>query len=457
MNILFNKSAQRSQQGVVAILTALMIAVLIGMGGLTVDLGRLFIVRTEAQSAMDACALAAATQLAPGQNNALALTKAIAFGRAMSDSTAISSTGVARPLNSLNKVNFQSQSVVPANVSIKFSNALGGPYTDPGGAVTFNTAKYARCSYNVTGITAFFAGILGAATSNSIQAQAAATLSPAISVSAFPVAMCSSPTGNAGNNWGLIPGKWYGADNTGSSNGSYGTGNFGWIDFSTSGTTSGCGNSNGATELQCVIANPAATPTASIGTQVGRSGVINGVIDAWNTRFGIYSNAFNSTTAPPDTTGYAYTATNWPNRTNAYAGSPGGTSAAINYKAARSGHLGFQGAAASGAGIKSNTSPTSTVNHGLFGRIRRIVITPIVNCTVWAGGGSANPPIQDFSCALVLNPICQGTGACNPGLGNGFGDAKVEFIGLASAVNSPCAGSGLPGGTIGPLVPALVQ
>lgn len=448
---------RRPQRGVVAILTALMIAVLIGIGALTIDLGRLFVVRTEAQSAMDACALAAATQLAPGQNNALALTRAIAFGRAMSDSLAISSTGTARPLNSLNKVNFQSAQVVPSNIVVRFSTALGGPYSDPGGSVNFNTAKYARCSYTVPGVTAFFSGILGASTSNAVQAQAAATLSPAISVSAFPVAMCSAPGSNASTNWGLIPGKWYGADNTGSSNGSYGTGNFGWVDFSTSGTTSGCGNANGASELQCVIANPAAAPTASIGTQVGRSGVISGVIDAWNTRFGIYSNSFNTSTAPPDTTGYAYTATNWPNRANAYSGSPGGTSTAVNYANARSAHLGFQGAAASGAGIKSNTHPTSTANHGLFGRIRRVVITPVVNCSVWAGGGSANPPIQDFSCALVLNPICQGTGACNPGLGNGFSDAKVEFIGLASAVNSPCAGSGLPGGTIGPLVPALVQ
>jgi hypothetical protein len=34
---------------------------------------------------------------------------------------------------------------------------------------------------------------------------------------------------------------------------------------------------------------------------------------------------------------------------------------------------------------------------------------------------------------------------------------KLEYVGNASALGSPCTGSGLPGGSAGPLVPVLVR
>lgn len=51
------------QGGGVLILAALSLAVLIGFLGLVIDLGRLFVMKTELQSANDACALAAAAEL----------------------------------------------------------------------------------------------------------------------------------------------------------------------------------------------------------------------------------------------------------------------------------------------------------------------------------------------------------------------------------------------------------
>ena len=50
------------------VLFGIALAVLIGFLGIVVDLGRLFVTKTELQTAMDACALAAAAELRPGLN-----------------------------------------------------------------------------------------------------------------------------------------------------------------------------------------------------------------------------------------------------------------------------------------------------------------------------------------------------------------------------------------------------
>ena len=55
---------QVNQRGAVAVLVALMLVVLIGAAGIVLDLGRLFVAKTELQNAADACALAAARELA---------------------------------------------------------------------------------------------------------------------------------------------------------------------------------------------------------------------------------------------------------------------------------------------------------------------------------------------------------------------------------------------------------
>src|SRR5512145_228143 len=58
---------KRSRQGGgVLVLFGIALAVLIGFLGIVVDLGRLFVTKTELQTAMDACALAAAAELRPG-------------------------------------------------------------------------------------------------------------------------------------------------------------------------------------------------------------------------------------------------------------------------------------------------------------------------------------------------------------------------------------------------------
>ena len=53
----------RRQRGVVSVIVALTLAVLIGCVGLALDLGKLYVARSELQNSADACALAAARDL----------------------------------------------------------------------------------------------------------------------------------------------------------------------------------------------------------------------------------------------------------------------------------------------------------------------------------------------------------------------------------------------------------
>lgn len=63
-------SVWRDERGVVAVVAALMLAVFIGMAGLVVDLGYLFVVRSMLQNAADAGSLAAAASLSYGPEEA---------------------------------------------------------------------------------------------------------------------------------------------------------------------------------------------------------------------------------------------------------------------------------------------------------------------------------------------------------------------------------------------------
>src|SRR5205823_8453046 len=54
---------RRRQKGAIIITTCLMLLFLLGFMAFALDFGRLFIVKTELQTAMDSCALAAAQEL----------------------------------------------------------------------------------------------------------------------------------------------------------------------------------------------------------------------------------------------------------------------------------------------------------------------------------------------------------------------------------------------------------
>lgn len=415
------------QRGAVAILFGLTLAVLIGFAGLAIDLGRFFIIKTELQNAMDACALAASSQLRPGQNNATALDRAIAYGRVFTTG-GVSQNPLEGNIAAIkNKIAFQEQVVDVTPGNITFSETLAGPYV-PQALANANTAAFVQCSVPLAGIPVFFMRVLNPlTTTQTVSARAVATLAPSDSSCAIPVAVCKTPGTTAATNFGITSGRWLAPPSGPGS--PYGTGNFGWVDFTPPG--------GGASELADLLTGPGQCAT-SLGAQIDQPGSISSLETAWNSRFGVYRNGNGNPqvgTASPDVTGYGYTASNWPPAANAYAGSAAG---AINYKTAAASYTPYQ------VNPPNPFNRITSAQHTALGRNRRVVVAPVVDCTVWNTGGG-RPVIEGFACVMMLNPM--------------LGSSPVptlEFLGLSTAAGSQCATNGAPG-TFGPLVPQLVQ
>jgi hypothetical protein len=425
----------RNQRGSVAVVTGLTIAVLFGFLGLAIDLGRMFVIKAELQTGMDACALAASSQLRPGLNDPASLDRAIAYGRTPA-----------------NRANFQAAALDPNAIQFSFAADLAGPYTAYGGGGgaggLANLARYVRCTYPLDNIPVYFMRVLNGVQQTTVAATAVGTLMPSQHNCGFPVAVCRG-AGATAPNWGLTPGQWVsGLGSTGGGGGGpagcsagTGTGNFCWVDFSPP--------AGGASELSALIKGQGQCQTA-VSNPIGQTGVAASLVDAWNTRFGIYKRnqiALGSGgelgSAPPDRTGYAYTALSWPAMANAYPdfSGPGGkraTSAPFNPGS---------GTGGSGINVPGGDQALTSAQHTQFGRDRRLVLAPIVNCSGFTT--SQTVPMDAWACMMLLAPIS------NPG-GGAF-SARMEYLGPANLPGSPCATSGLAGGTAGPLVPVLVQ
>lgn len=423
------------QGGAVTLVLAISLVVLIGFAGLAIDLGRFFIIKSELQNAVDACALAAASQLRPGQNNPTALSKAVAYGRLMA-------TGGSGNLDQIkNRANFQSEVVNIAPGQVTFSDTLNGTYLDSSGA-DYNTAAYARCSYPLSGLPVYFMQVLNPDyASQTVSATAVATLAPSSSACAIPVGVCMASGGIPANNFGLTPGQWLQAKGTSP----YGTGNFGWVDFSPP--------AGGASELADLLMGSGQCEL-KIGDYVGEQGQKANLAEAWNSRFGWYKKgggAPSPAEAPPDFTGYAYSVDqNWPAGSQAYNGTssvPG----ALNFLSARAAHQPYQGDTPKGIPGQTYTALT-TAEHAAAGRSRRIAVAPVLDCSVWNVSGNAQPRIEGWACVLMLNPF--GVGSAKPG--EVWDVPKLEFLGLSTQAGSACATGGDPG-TFGPLVPVMAQ
>src|SRR4051794_2046304 len=100
------------QAGAVAIATAISLVALIGFLGVVIDLGRLYVMKSELQNAADSCALAASWEL---DGNANALTRA-------------ENSGI--PVGTRNLVNFQSAPVTITAANISFSTTLSNGGTN---------------------------------------------------------------------------------------------------------------------------------------------------------------------------------------------------------------------------------------------------------------------------------------------------------------------------------------
>lgn len=426
------------QRGSVIITVCLLTLFLLGFIGFALDFGRLFIVKTELQTAMDACALAAAQEL---NSQPTAIDRARAAGMTAGNLNAVN----------LQSANWSGKGQI-VSTEITF---LNGSYT---ATVNPLVAQYAQCTHTQPAVQLWLLQAMGAFTGNAlfantqdVWANAVGTRASSQSSCPIPVALKPKLGGNQANNYGFVAGEWVtllmGA-------GAATNGQIGWANLD---------GSNNAAET---VAEMNGKCGSQIGDELGTPGVQAAIADVWNYRFGIYRQNVSPATPSthhPDYSGYAYTDINWPPNPlnplvrNAYFGTPyanpTGTAENFDTKRAKFASCDDDGTRMRGGpshscesitGLDLNSfqdlavpGTTGVGGHKDHGRERRTVIVPVVD-----GSNS----VIDWSCMLMLQP-----------LSIPLVDVQLEFIGLAGAPGVPCATSGMPGGWAGPLVPQLVR
>ena len=419
-----NSAHRRNRQkGAVIITTMLTLLALLGFMGIAMDFGHMFVVKTELQTAADSCALAAAQELDGGSD---ALVRA---------------TRVGKTAGNLNKVNFQGAAAGLVDADVIFSDALDGAYSQTFSPVA--NAKYARCTSTKAGMAPWLLQALTAvngdtafSASQGVMALAVATTTPSDTACAIPVQIRPKAGGTAPN-YGYTPGEWipslYNETGPGPPS-AIGPGQFGWANLD--------GSTNANETIKELLSNGYCN--LRVGDNIGTSGAKFSAAVAWNSRFGLYRNGAGNpaiTNAAPDTTGYSYTNVNWPSQSNAVG----------DFLARRADFRSYgnlidtvnNGNTITGLNVSNAYSAGNMGTHALgpralavFGASRRLVLAPIV----------ASTTLTDWACVLMLHPIDKPTTTI-----------YLEFVGNARVSTSPCASLGKPGGTNGPLVPALVE
>jgi len=407
--------SRRKERGAVAIMVALAIVALIGFVGLALDLGKLYVVKSELQNSSDSCALAAARDLT-GATIDLSVSEA---------------AGIAA--GHYNYAFFQSAPVQFATDSnVLFSDSLSNPFLTKSAVSTPATMKYVKCTTSLTNIPNWFIQVLdmipGVSIANAaVSASAVATISPAQTTCGLPVFVCSPGSGPTYST-SYARGTWIGSKDGPTPQ--FGPGSFGWAALD---------GSNSAKSIKDELAGNVCSIPAT-GSTVGTAGNKSADTAAYNTRFGIYANPYNQTSATPDFTGYAYTTTNWSTGSNAYG----------DFVKQRSRFAGYQ--SPSDLTVKGASSGTNYA----AGSDRRLALAPEVDCSLLDNGSSSptvhQVPIIRWDCVLMLDPMQQST-PTNPL------PVHLEYEGKSTDASVPCATHGTPGNSnsAGPLVPVLIQ
>ncbi|SDH42427.1 Tad domain-containing protein [Nitrosomonas sp. Nm132] len=413
-----NFHSVQKETGAVAIIVALSLVGLVGFVGLALDLGKLFVAKTELQNSADACALAAARELTGANTNQLELAEA-----------------AGKTTGERHNVLFQDEQIVISSVT--FSETLAGGY-DTAAAFTGLEAtkkRFARCEASKAGIANWFIQVLNllpgtAIGDQTVAASAVATLSPSqITSCAIPVGICSDqilPT--------IKVGDWLGGTLT---PGNSISGSFKWIDFTPP--------SGGAQEVADTLEGPGTCNLPAKDIEIGESGYMAVIAKSWNTRFGIYPNGNPNAVKPnPDFSGYAYTTYSWPTQFDAFS----------DFKLKRANNRSYQGDVLAGLNVEQHGVPVSDNYLIANGTDRRMATAPIVNCGGFSDETSSTASIEGWACVLMLHPINQGSGG-----GSTSVSMFLEYLGRSNEPNSPCATNGVPAGptAAGPMVPALVR
>jgi hypothetical protein len=397
------RQLRRDRRGAISVVTALTLVMLLGFVGLAIDTGRMLAIRTELQTAVDACALAGALEL-NGQ--------ADATDRALSAATFLAAA---------NRNNFQSATTALTSSQITFSTVPGGPFLTSGG-LSGSAARYVRCAADLPGVATYFLSAIGIRTMPT-KASAVAGVQPAQAVCSIPMALCKSSNAQAANgNFGYAVGDRAILGGTGN------TGFFTWANVS--GTISGSGLDP---YLQAFVGFGTCGATTANGRCIDiKTGVVSALDDGWNARFGVYKqggSGLSPTSAIPDLSGYGYRG----------AGIPAG-GAYSDYLSRRvPARDPFQGRI-------SGYSVSTDVNRTYGAPFRRLAVMPVLDCAASTCGSGARP-VVGWACVLLLSPKASNE------------NAEAEFVARADDPATPCRASGIAGGAgaTGPLVAALVQ
>jgi len=412
MSVLREPGAFRRQRGAVALTVALVLIVLLILAGLVLDLGQLFVAKSELQNAMDACALAGAREL--NTTGTTEANKVVILGRAESAGIAVAAR---------NKLLFQSEAVaLQADRDVTFSAALAGPWSTKAGAPV-NTS-YVRCRAQRSGIAMWLMSLFGVSTEDVVATAVASAPPTGATACMLPLGVCKTP------GVPMVVGNWY-------------PGKFGvpcdqgvcdYLDIE--------GMTHSADQLREAIQGPGLCGVTFGSSAIeAKPGNMSTLPEAWNSRFGVYkkcSGSPNPDENAPDFTGYAFTqAGNWPSGSNAYQ-APGG------YLDKRAAHAPYDGT--DKIDIKNSYKCILGASElgppGNKGHDRRLVYLPVVDCP-WDGHATS---IQGVACVLLLQPMSD--------------DPKDPFVVeyRGDQTSTACMSSGIPGGGgTGPRVPTLVQ
>lgn len=441
----FQSTSPGKQRGAVAIIVALSALALFAFAGLSIDLGRLYVNKTELQTAADACALAASAELTcdstvAGACPASFLQIAQSAGRFAANR---------------NARDFQTNPVAIVAADVRFHTSLSpnASYLSITAGASTNS-RYVMCIARAAGITPWFMGAVGAGV-QAVTATAVATRAPGTSICpTAPIGVCRV-AGSAAPNFGYAVDKWVAGsfNNSGggegvsasiacpaSNPGCVAGGSFRWIDYTPS--------AGGTNEVRDHLNGSLSVCNISVGSSVNEEGTKQGAKDAYNGRFGVYSPGGGPTaptpqTNPPDRTGYSYPSKN-PGPVIGI-GDPG---AYADYRARQGTFANFvrneyDNAAAGGNFNPAPNQPT-LAERQTFGQDRRLFAAPFIQC-----GAGAPTSIVGMGCFLMLNPMSNGAN----------GTIFLQYRGLTTAADSPCRTGGFAGGpaSTGAQVPTLVQ
>ena len=342
-------SIKKTQQGAVLVVFVAAAAVLIGMAGLALDMGHLFLNKTRLQNALDAAALSGAKTLNDGASVTDAETDAIATFNLLTDSE------------------MAAANLVPT-VDFSVSSRPFNP-----GAIAPD-ARFVRVTVADFSMDAWLTRILpGIDGTQSVAGMALAGPSPPLSTAGqvcdiAPILMCGDPADTDCSD-GACYGYNMGSEEeielkTNSKNAKaddwiVGPGNFQLIEL-------GCGpGGNCVREALAGGYSGCATGDGTVPTKPGNT--VGPTAQGFNTRFGIYQGGMSASDYPPDTVTYDDAGAFW--------------------------HSDYVDRQANG--------PLDNPSNGV--PLRRILTVPIGNCT-GTTNGSGDVDVLGFGCFFMTQP-----------------------------------------------------